>query len=151
MNLRHLNCQQYSNRKRIVRAILSFILLIIGGLIYICCREKSLLMFKWFEKLGINGDVDTLRGLINADGVYGWVKYNLPDGLWLFAYMFLVDIIWNGSNAKVSFVFIFSMPIVALISEILQYYNLLPGVFDWIDIASYVFAILLFIILKLIK
>lgn len=108
-------------------------------------------MFKWFEKLGIIGDVDTLRGLINADVVYGWVKYNLPDALWLFAYMFLVDTIWNGSNAKVSFVFIFSMPIVALISEILQYYNLLPGVFDWIDIASYVFAILLFIILKLIK
>jgi hypothetical protein len=108
-------------------------------------------MFSWFEQLGVSGEVDAFRGLVNSEGVYGWVKNSLPDGLWLFAYMFLVDAIWNGSKSISSYIFIFSLPFFALLSEFLQYFGMLPGVFDWIDVASYLFAILLFVIVKLIK
>ena len=110
-----------------------------------------MLMFSWFDQIGIIREVDAFRGLVNSDGLYGWVKYSLPDGLWLFAYMFLVDAIWNGSKSISSYIFIFSLPCFALISEFLQYYGLFPGVFDWIDVASYSFAILLYVIIKLIK
>jgi hypothetical protein len=108
-------------------------------------------MFSWFEQLGIIGEVDAFRGFVNLEGVYGWVKNCLPDGLWLFAYMFLVDAIWNGSKSISSYIYIFSLPFFALLSEFLQYFSLFPGVFDWIDVASYIFAILLYIIFKLIK
>lgn len=148
---KHLYYRQYTNRQRIVKVILSFAILIIGGLIYVGFRDKSLLMFSWFEQLGISGEVDAFRGLVNSEGVYGWVKNSLPDGLWLFAYMFLVDAIWNGSKSISSYIFIFSLPSFALLSEFLQYFDMLPGVFDWIDVASYLFAILLFVIVKLIK
>lgn len=143
--------RQYTNKQRIVKAVLSFAILIIGGLIYVGFRDKSLLMFNWFEQLGISGEIDKFRGLLNSEGVYGWVKYSLPDGLWLFAYMFLVDAIWNGSKSISSYIFIFSLPFFALLSEFLQYLGLFPGVFDWIDVASYLFAILLNVIIKLIK
>ena len=148
---KQLYYRQYTNRQRIVKVILSFAILIIGGLIYVGFRDKSLLMFSWFEQFGVSGEVDAFRGLVNSEGVYGWVKNSLPDGLWLFAYMFLVDAIWNGSKSISSYIFIFSLPFFALLSEFLQYFGMLPGVFDWIDVASYLFAILLFVIVKLIK
>ncbi|MBO4662281.1 MAG: hypothetical protein J5630_06240 [Bacteroidaceae bacterium] len=145
------NIRQYSNQPRLVNVLLSFLILSIGGLIYVGCRDKSLLMFKWFNQLGLSGAVDTFRGLINSEGVYGWVKNSLPDGLWLFAYMFLIDAIWNGTTSIISYIFLFYLPVLALLSEFLQYFGLMPGVFDWIDVASYSFAILLFLIIKLIK
>ena len=143
--------RQYTNKQRIVKVILSFAILIIGGLIYVGFRDKSLLMFTWFEQLGVSGEVDAIRGLVNSEGVYGWVKNSLPDGLWIFAYLFLVDAIWNGTKSISSYIFIFSLPFFALLSEFLQYFGLFPGVFDWVDVASYLFAILLYVITKLIK
>ena len=148
---KQLYYRQYTNRQRIVKVILSFAILIIGGLIYVGFRDKSLLMFSWFEQLGVSGEVDAFRGLVNSEGVYGWVKNSLPDGLWIFAYLFLVDAIWNGTKSISSYIFIFSLPCFALLSEFLQYFGLFPGVFDWIDVASYSFAILLYVIIKLIK
>lgn len=151
LTFKQLYYRQYTKKQRIVKVILSFVILIIGGLIYVGFRDKSLLMFNWFEHLGISGKVDGFRDLVNSEGVYGWVKNSVPDGLWIFAYMFLVDAIWNGSKSISSYIFIFSLPCFALLSEFLQYFGLFPGVFDWIDVASYSFAILLYVIIKLIK
>lgn len=141
--------REYSLKDRIGRSILSLLILCIGGLIYIGLRDKSLLMFDWFNHLGISQHVEIFRGLFNSEGVYGWVKNSLPDGLWLFSYMFLVDAIWNGSKSISAYIFIYYLPILALVSEFSQYFGLVPGVFDWIDVASYLFAILLYISIKL--
>lgn len=148
MNIQLVN-YQYTNKQRIIRVAISFATLIIGGLIYIGSRDKSLLMFNWFEQIGINKEIDLFRGFINTEGIYGWVKYSLPDGLWLFSYMFLVDAIWDGSKFLCSYIFIYSLPLFALLSEILQYLGIFPGVFDWVDFSSYSFAILLYITIKL--
>ena len=115
--------RQYTNKQRIVKVILSFAILIIGGLIYVGFRDKSLLMFTWFEQLGVSGEVDAIRGLVNS----------------------------GGAKSISSYIFIFSLPFFALLSEFLQYFGLFPGVFDWVDVASYLFAILLYVITKLIK
>ncbi len=142
--------RKYTLKVRIEKTILSLLILCIGGLIYIVFRDKSLLMFNWFNHLGLTQHIDTFRSIFNSDGVYGWVKNSLPDGLWLFAYMFLVDAIWNGSKSISSNIFIYYLPFLALMSEFLQYFGFVPGVFDWIDVASYLLAILLYISLKLI-
>ena len=131
--------------------MLSLVILLLGGLIYIIFRDKSLLMFNWFDAIGIGNEIDGLRRLFQGEGIYGWVKYSLPDGLWAFSYMFLVDAIWNGSKLISSYIFIYSLPFFALLSEFFQYFGLLPGVFDWMDVASYLFAIILFVIIKLLK
>ena len=143
--------REYSLKTRIGRSLLSLLLLGTGGLIYIGFREKSLPMFDWFNNMGVTQHIETFRSLLNSDGVYGWVKNSLPDGLWLFAYMFLVDAIWNGSKSISSYIFIYSLPFFALLSEFLQYFGLVPGVFDWIDVVSYLFAIMLYILIKIIK
>lgn len=143
--------RQYSIKNRATRVILSLGFLFFGGLIYIIYRDKSLLMFDWFNSIGISNEIDGLRNLFQGDGIYGWVKYSLPDGLWIFSYMFLIDAIWDGERNIVSKWFLWFLPIVAILSECLQYFGLLPGVFDWMDMACYMLAITLFLIIKLFK
>lgn len=141
----------YSKKSRISRIILSLVILLTGGLIYVIYRDKSLLMFNWFDSLGISKQVDCLRDIAQGGGIYDWVKYSLPDGLWIFSYMFIIDAIWNGERNALSFIFIYGLPFIAILSEFLQCFGLCPGVFDWKDLASYVFAIMLFLIIKLLK
>lgn len=150
-NIKNRFHKQYSIKIRILRVIISFVILIIGGLIYVAYRDKSLEMFNWFDCLGLDDAVIFFRNLMFSNGIYGWIKYSLPDGLWLFAYMFTIDSIWNGSKKLISYIFIFCLPLLALLSEFLQYFGLIPGVFDLIDLASYLCAILLFILIKLLK
>ena len=143
--------RQHSIKYRAAKVMLSLVILLLGGLIYVIFRDKSLLMFDWFNTIGINNEVDGFRRLFQGEGIYGWVKYSLPAGLWLFAYMYLVDVIWNGAKSISSYIFIYSLPFFALLSEFFQYFGLVSGVFDWIDVLSYMFAILLYIFIKIIK
>lgn len=143
--------KQYSVRTRIFRVLLSLIILTIGGLIYIAFRDKSLVMFDWFNKIGLSKHIDFLRDLVQSEGVYGWVKYSLPDGLWIFSYMFIIDTIWNGERNSLSYLFIWGLPVVAIFSEYLQLLGLCPGVFDWMDMASYMLAVLLYVIVKILN
>ena len=150
-----LNLNDYYRRHRIkyraTKVFISLVILLLGGLVYVIYRDKSLLMFNWFDSIGISNEIDWLRRLFQGEGIYGWVKYSLPDGLWLFSYMYIVDAIWDSEKNAMSILFLWGLPVVAVSSECLQYFGLLPGVFDWIDMASYLSAITVFLIIKLIK
>ena len=80
--------------------------------------------------------------------MYGLIKYNLPAGLWLFAYMFVIDAVWGKDKNRVSMYFLYVLPLLAVASEFMQFVGLLPGTFDVMDLLSYVSAILLFLIIK---
>ena len=100
----------------------------------------------------MGGAVETLRDFASMhQGLYGWVVYSLPDGLWLFAYLLIIDAIWNRYDTNVPRLFITVLPFLALTSEFMQALRLMPGVFDWGDVASYLLAIFLFITIKLLK
>ena len=144
-------CRRYTVKYRALKVMLSLVILLLGGLIYVIFRDKSLLMFDWFNTIGISSEIDGLRRLFQGEGIYGWVKYSLPDGLWIFSYMFIIDAIWDRERNAVSILFLWGLPIVAVLSECFQYFGLLPGVFDWIDMASYMLAIVLFMIIKILK
>lgn len=150
-----LNLNDYYRRHRIkyraTKVFISLVILLLGGLVYVIYRDKSLLMFNWFDSIGISNEIDWLRRLFQGEGIYGWVKYSLPDGLWLFSYMFIVDAIWDSDKNAMSILFLWGLPVVAVSSECLQYFGLLPGVFDWIDMVSYLSAITVFLIIKLLK
>ena len=150
-----LNLNDYYRRHRIkyraTKVFISLVILLLGGLVYVIYRDKSLLMFNWFDSIGISNEIDWLRRLFQGEGIYGWVKYSLPDGLWLFSYMYIVDAIWDSEKNAMSILFLWGLPVVAVSSECLQYFGLLPGVFDWIDMVSYLSAITVFLIIKLLK
>lgn len=133
---------------RIVKAMIGAASLTLGGLIYIQYRTDSLLMFDWFHGLGLTDYIENLRNNAQMPNVYGWVKYNMPAGLWVFAYMFVIDSIWGKDKNNVYMFFLFVLPLLAIASELMQYVGMLPGTFDFMDLLSYVSSIFLFIIIK---
>ncbi|MCL2831917.1 MAG: hypothetical protein FWD78_01990 [Treponema sp.] len=64
---------------------------------------------------------------------FNFLRYNLPDGLWLISGIFLLRAIWIR-NYLISQVYIGTLIIFSLLFEILQYFNITPGTFDAIDL-----------------
>lgn len=122
---------------RNMRIIIFFFPVILGGFIYITFRTNNLLMFNWFENLGLSNEIIFIRNLKNNFSFPNWVIYNLPDGLWLFSYTAILLEIWDYLIDKKTFFWIFSIPLAAILSEILQLFKIIPGTFDLTDIGFY--------------
>ena len=123
---------------KIYKPILFLVPVIIGGFIYIIFRSEKLLMFDWFQILHLQKLIQELRNLDESYNVPSWFKYNFPDGLWIFSYVLISLHIWKYTISKQSIFWIFSIPIVAIFSEILQFLKIFSGTFDVVDICSYV-------------
>lgn len=132
------------------KVLLSFTLLTIGGLIYLGWRSGNLVMFQIFEKSGMSNLLTSIRNVGTEYSLFEWVKYSMPDGLWLFSYMFLIDTIWQNHRYTSYYVFLWSLPAISIMSELLQYVAIVPGTFDIVDLACYILAIVIFMILKFI-
>jgi len=114
--------------------------LIIGGLIYILFRTDSLVMFKWFATLSLDKPIEYLRDstLPFKDQLPDWFLFSLPDGLWIFSIISFILLIWGNNINKQNLVWIFTIPFIAIASEIGQLFSIVPGTFDAIDLAFYI-------------
>lgn len=137
-----------SSSWRIALAILFFM---VGGAIYVSYRVKTLNMFGWFNFLGLDHYVDYLRSNIGTYKISNFVKYSLPDGLWLFSYFLVIKAIYNTEMSKAAIISYTALPLVAIGSEILQIFNLVPGVFDIYDLICYICSILIFFYLNTLR
>lgn len=121
-----------------IQLLFGIIPLVIGGLIYVCFRSRTLLMFSWFSQ--IQWDYSLLR--LNYQ-VSDFIKFSLPDGLWLLAYQLIVAAIWKNRMTVTSVICIYSMPLFILVEEVFQGIGLVKGTFDYCDLVSYSVAIVL--------
>ena len=143
------------SKARRVELAMALILFLIEGLIYLTFRTTELNMFRvyghyeWVESLRAWGD--TVRGDIPR-----WIRFSLPDGLWLFSYLLLVDAIWNKFDRS-SFIWYLLMPGVAFGSEILQFVMMESttpwntGTYDVMDFVCYGVAVILILIIYFLK
>ena len=129
---------------------LSIVALAIGGVIYLSYRSETLLMFRWADALNLNDFVARLRQLMAIYEPSDFVKYNLPDGLWSISYFLIILSIW-GKIDKENITWFCIMPIIALISEIMQLTPLMPGRFDWCDVICYSLSLFILITIKTVK
>ena len=134
-----------SNAAEITAASLVFLL---GGCIYIAFRSTSLRMFGWFDNLGLHETIMLVRRLLNDIQVPEIIKYCIPDGLWTLSYILFMDAIWS-SDVKKQIIFCGIIPFVGASSEILQYFNLVEGTFDVIDLLCYTIPFVIYLIVKL--
>lgn len=128
-----------------IQSIILFVLfpILVGGLIYIVSRPKSLKMFKWFESINIDPLTNSIRDeFIHIEYPY-WVKYNLPDFLWVFSFTSLMLIIWNAKIVNENISYIIFPAAVGVLSEIGQHFGIINGTFDLMDILFYSLAGLL--------
>lgn len=132
--------------KRVIRPIrrlsIPTISLFLGGSIYICFRSESILLFKWFDNIGLSNEINLIRTktLPFAEAIPEWCIYSLPDGLWLFSYVATIYAIWGKDRP--SNLWIYFIPVLAIFSEIGQLFSFVPGTFDPVDIVFYLLGTL---------
>ena len=124
--------------------------MIIGGFIYIIFREKNLLMFNWFDSLGFREIIDFLRFHISEKYyIPNWLLYNYPDAIWIYSFVSLMLIIWNGVKSNIKFAWLTIAPILGISAEIGQYINIIPGTYDQFDLLfCFLGSLLPFILIK---
>ena len=118
-----------------VKAVLGIILLVVGGSIYLLQRTTSLLMFQVVDGLGLMPPVNSLRATV-AEWPDFFV-FSLPGGLWAASYILLADAVFAGQPKLMRLAWASLIPMIGLVSELLQAVGLCPGTADWQDALCY--------------
>lgn len=106
-------------------------------------------MFNWFENINISYYTDLIRLRFENIPINSWAKYNMPAALWLGSYLLIIDAIWESSTFRIPYlVFCYSLPVIAILSEVLQLVHIIPGTFDILDIISYSLITIIYLIFK---
>ena len=115
----------------IVFFVFSFFSYLFGCLTYTTIRPRNTLMFRWFENLNIHAIIDDFRenNIINYSELPEWLIYSFPDASWVLFGTCIIAFIWGFRYSN----WIFFFPCVGILSELLQFFRLLPGTFDPID------------------
>ena len=113
--------------------------IILGLFIYIVYRSNDTIIFHWFSFFGIEFIINSIR---NSDIFLNppfWLKYNFPDGLWVYSLINMFLFIWIDDINKYNFYYPYLFVLIACICEALQFYSIIPGTYDFIDVLSYLF------------
>lgn len=106
---------------------------------YISFRPDTLKMFHFFKVFGLLDYLEDLQR--NPNNVPTWMLYNLPDGVWLFAYSILIGCIWNF-KIRDCWMFILVMPFICIPHEFMQGLGIMHGTYDPWDVLAYILAIM---------
>ena len=136
-----------TNMSKSIEITMALLFFAFGGCIYIAFRSTSLRMFGWFDDLGLHEIIMSVRSFTSDIQLPEMIRYCIPDGLWTLSYILFMDAIWNP-DLKRQILFGSIIPIVGGISEVLQYFNVLSGTFDVVDISCYLVPFVLYLIIK---
>jgi hypothetical protein len=117
--------------------ILGFTPIVFGAFIYLISRPKTILLFEWIRIIKLEKLSNKIREFFTEYNFPNWVKYNLPDLLWVFGFTSVMLIIWNGIETRFKSIYIFIPLFIGVMSEFLQYFNPKFGTFDLLDIIFY--------------
>lgn len=123
---------------------LALLLLVIGGGIYLLMRQPVMLMHKVASELGIGTLIDKGRMLVQGWQLPEWLIFSLPGALWSTAYILIIDALLSKSPSWRRFAVAAFIPLVGIVSELLQFVGLLPGTFDALDIIAYALPLLIY-------
>jgi hypothetical protein len=90
-------------------------------------------MFTWFQNAGFKG-VKTIRELAVTQDIPNWVKYSLPDALWVYSFTCFMLITWDHKFTRQSVAWLLIAPMSGIVSEIGQAFQLISGTFDLMDL-----------------
>lgn len=114
--------------------------LLVGGCLYVLGRTESLLMFVWFDRLGLSTVVYSVRDRTEAvmQQLPQWALYSLPNALWLASGLLVLNGIWGIKSTIDKRVWMFALWCVAIGGEVGQLLQIVPGTFDWLDLGMMV-------------
>ena len=121
-------------------------------MLYVIFREVNLLLFYWFENIGVTNLVIFIKhNLYNSLIIYNypWLVYSLPNLLWFTGGLFIIDAIWEERDQRESFFWLLIFASIGIFSEIFQMVNLLKGTFDIFDLFPMLFILIIYILIKI--
>jgi len=123
-------------------AILVVMPVAVAGCIYILFRHESLLMFDWLHQLHLMPLVAELRTFTVplGESLPGWIRFSLPDGLWLLSYLWFLRVVWADGPDKPLWAWTALGLVMSFGHELGQATGLIAGTFDWADVAAYLIA-----------
>ena len=103
-------------------------------------RPDSLLMFEWVSLIGVSEYITIFRVFCEPylKLIPEWMIYCAPNGLWMLSFTCFIVVIWGYSNRAQIILWSGILLLVALSTELLQLTPLISGVFDPLDIVSYI-------------
>lgn len=119
------------------KVLLAVSFLVSGCLIYLLLRSKTLCIYHWFCALGASDSIGYARSFVQGWRIPEFIRFSLPDGLYSAAYILLIDAIWNDDRQILKYYVLSVVPIITIISEIMQYFGLVRGTFDIADLLCY--------------
>lgn len=128
------------NPKRVTFLFLySFAPLLAGTLIYLLWRSDSLVVFRWLDVIGLSDFVTEVRENvgISATDLPEWIRFSMPDGLWVFAATTALGAVWLEDWRVESTLWIALPLALACLVEIGQATGHIDGTFSAIDVAAY--------------
>lgn len=121
---------------KVIISLITILPVILGGAIYILLRPAEPLFFEWIKKIGLGNWLYFLRErtLESTYGILASFIYSFPNGLWAFAYTFIIVIIWYDYNSRIKYFWLASIPILVFGFELLQSRHLVSGTFSIPDL-----------------
>ena len=114
-----------TTKKVVFLEIIAYLALLLAALIYAFCREPNTYFVFFLQKIF---PAKIYSYSFSTHLLYDWVIFSLPSALWVMASTILGTLI---SKKKIWSL----LPIFLVLSiEILQFFGITDGVFDWLDI-----------------
>lgn len=114
--------------------------LFLGGMTYILYRETTIYMFEWSKMIGIYQFILDMRLYFNNFiSPPDWFIYSLPNGLWVYSFIYSISLIWMHEKNIIRYFWITLVLILAIGSEIGQGIGFIPGTFDYMDLGISIF------------
>lgn len=123
--------------------------LCVGTGIYLLFRSSELLVFEWLKRIGLADPIFALREFFAFSWSIwpSWWLYSLPNALWLFSGLLVLDTIWKQENhpseiiPKWAWLGVFGLS--PFLAELGQLWGAIPGTFDPRDLVFLVGALAL--------
>jgi hypothetical protein len=123
--------------KKIMNIIIAFLPLLFGGLIYVFFRDENIIFLSWLKIINI--DSILLNQFVYDENIISsFIIYSCPNGLWILSGLLMLKIIWRY-NKIILLIYSIIFIVLGISFEIGQYFNILLGTFDILDIISILF------------
>lgn len=125
------------DKTNITRLAVAALLLITGGVIYVLFRSSGLILFDWIDSLGLSHQVQRIRDASTNLTPGSFIRYSLPDGLWLISYLLIINAVFGHNDRWLWLGFTLLLPTFAICHEVLQGLGICRGTFDTLDLLCY--------------
>jgi len=128
---------------RIISALGGSVPVLGGGLLYIGWRSPTLAFWDWARTLRLDGFLSGVRASLrgNFAAPPEWVRFTLPDALWVFALAWAMLVMTRGAARRERVAWLALPVALGPGAELLQLVGALPGTFDPLDLMACLIAL----------